>query len=134
MYLAEVFSERALLFREIFCIMCYKKRNRPVHVSVDCKKCFFTVFGYNVFYTWENEIGSQTLIARAFQRALTMAREYVIMESLYEVWSIDTKIINIDRTHNLEKRTEAPLKISDAVSKAVKLEGQGHIIELRKVS
>ena len=56
-----------------------------------------------------------------------MAREYVIMESLYEVWSIDTKIINIDRTHNLEKRTEAPLKISDAVSKAVKLEGQGHI-------
>ena len=46
-----------------------------------------------------------------------MAREYVIMESLYEVWSIDTKIINIDRTHNLEKRTEAPLKISDAVSK-----------------
>ena len=37
LYLAEVFSERALLFREIFCIMCYKKRNRPVHVSVDCK-------------------------------------------------------------------------------------------------
>ena len=63
-----------------------------------------------------------------------MARDYVIMERLYEVWSIDTKIINIDRTHNLEKRTEAPLKISDAVSKAVKLEGQGHIIELRKVS
>ena len=63
-----------------------------------------------------------------------MAREYVIMESLYEVWSIDTKIINIDRTHNLEKRTEAPLRITAAVSKAVKLEGQGHIIELRKVS
>ena len=63
-----------------------------------------------------------------------MARDYVIMESLYEIWSIDKKIVNIDGSHNLEKRTDAPLRITYAVSKAVKLEGQGHIIDLRRVS
>ena len=63
-----------------------------------------------------------------------MARDYVIMESLYEIWSIDKKIVNIDGSHNLEKRTKAPLRITEAISKAVSLEGQGHIIELRRVS
>ena len=53
---------------------------------------------------------------------------------MFDNYSIDTKIINIDKTWNLEKRTEAPLSIHAAVSLATKLERQGHIIELRKVS
>lgn len=53
---------------------------------------------------------------------------------MYDIYSIDTKITNIDGSHNLEKRTKAPLSISEAVSAAVKLETKGHIIELRKVS
>ena len=64
-----------------------------------------------------------------------MAEQYVIMES-YDtlVYSIDTKIINIDKSYRLEKRTEAPLRISDAVSLATKLESEGHVIMLEKVS
>ena len=85
-------------------------------------------------YQGRSERGSLTLIARAFTRALTMASLYGIMADMYDIYSIDTKIINIDRSHNLEKRTKAPLSITQAISLAVKLEGQGHIIELRKVS
>jgi len=67
--------------------------------------------------------------------ALTMAKEYVIMESYaFDIYSIDKKITNIDGSHNLEKRTKAPLTLHQAVSLATKLEGQGHIIEFRKVS
>ena len=67
--------------------------------------------------------------------ALTMGELYGIMEGyMFNVYSIDTKITNIDGSHNLEKRTAAPLKLHRAVSLATKLEGQGHIIELRKVS
>ena len=55
-------------------------------------------------------------------------------EHAFDVYSIDTKVINIDKSHNLEKRTEAPLSLHDAVSKATELESQGHVIMLEKVS
>ena len=54
--------------------------------------------------------------------------------SMYEVYSIDTKIINIDRSHNLEKRTKAPLRLHRAVSLATKLERKGHVTMIEKVS
>ena len=53
---------------------------------------------------------------------------------MYDIYSIDTKITNIDGSHNLVKRTEKPLKLTEAISKAAKLEKMKHIIELRKVS
>ena len=74
------------------------------------------------------------------RNALTTRLEYDIIaplymrNNMYEVYSIDTKITNIDKSHNLERRTEAPVSIHSAVSVATKLERLGHIIELRKVS
>ncbi len=53
---------------------------------------------------------------------------------MYDIYSIDTKITNIDGSHNLVKRTEKPLELTEAISKAAKLEKMKHIIELRKVS
>ncbi len=50
------------------------------------------------------------------------------------VYSIDTKVINIDKSRNVEKRTEVPLSLRDAVSKATELESQGHVIMLERVS
>lgn len=66
---------------------------------------------------------------------MTLAEQYDIMEEhAFDVYSIDTKVINIDKSHNLEKRTEVPLSLRDAVSKATELESQGHVIMLEKVS
>ena len=53
---------------------------------------------------------------------------------MYDIYSIDTKITNIDGSHNLEKRTETPLELTEAISLAAKYERLKHIIELRKVS
>ena len=55
-------------------------------------------------------------------------------EHAFDVYTIDTKVINIDKTYNLVKRTEAPLSLRDAISKAQEYESEGHVIELRKVS
>ena len=55
-------------------------------------------------------------------------------QNQFDVYSIDTKVINIDKTYNLVKRTEAPLSLHAAVSKAREYEAEGHVIELRKVS
>lgn len=64
-----------------------------------------------------------------------MAEQYVIMEDhQFIVYSIDTKVINIDKSRNVEKRTEVPLSLRDAVSKATELESQGHVIMLERVS
>lgn len=52
----------------------------------------------------------------------------------FDVYSIDTKVINIDKSYNLVKRTDTPLSLRDAVSKAQQYESEGHVIELRKVS
>ena len=55
-------------------------------------------------------------------------------QNQFDVYSIDTKVINIDKTYNLVKRTDTPLSLHAAVSKAREYELQGHVIELRKVS
>ena len=47
---------------------------------------------------------------------------------MYDIYSIDTKITNIDGSHNLVKRTEKPLELTEAISKAAKLEKMKHII------
>ena len=49
-------------------------------------------------------------------------------------WTIDKKITNIDGSHNLEKRTKVPLRLSEAHAVALKYARLGHIIEYRKVS
>ncbi len=53
---------------------------------------------------------------------------------MYEIFTIDPKIINIDKTHNLERRTKAPLKLTEAHRVAIKYADKGHIVEYRKVS
>ena len=66
---------------------------------------------------------------------MTNAEQYDIMaQNQFDVYSIDTKVINIDKTYNLVKRTDTPLSLHAAVSKAREYEDQGHVIELRKVS
>lgn len=55
-------------------------------------------------------------------------------ESLFEIHSIDPKIINIDGSYELELRSKTPLKLADAAAVAIKYGAKGHIVEYRKVS
>ena len=52
---------------------------------------------------------------------------------LYEVYSIDTKVINIDKSHNLVKRTASPVSLSEADRMLSELRSKGHIVELRRM-
>ena len=51
---------------------------------------------------------------------------------MFEIWTIDKKITNIDGSHNLEKRTKVPLELTEAHAVALKYSRLGHIIEYRK--
>jgi len=53
---------------------------------------------------------------------------------MFEIWTIDKKITNIDGSHNLEKRTKVPLELTEAHAVALKYSRLGHIIEYRKVA
>jgi hypothetical protein len=55
-------------------------------------------------------------------------------ESLFEIHTIDPKIINIDGSYELELRSKTPLKLADAAAVAIKYGAKGHIVEYRKVS
>ena len=55
-------------------------------------------------------------------------------EHAFDVYSIDTKVINIDKSHNLEMHGSASLSLRDAVLRQTELESQGHVIMLEKVS
>ena len=64
-----------------------------------------------------------------------MSRKNVIMESYdTHVYSIDTKIIGIDRSRKLIKQTETPLRLSEAIKLSTDLESKGHVIMLERVS
>ena len=52
---------------------------------------------------------------------------------LFNVYSIDTKIVNIDKSHNLVKRTEKPVSLSVADKMLSELQSKGHIVELRRM-
>lgn len=52
---------------------------------------------------------------------------------LYEVYSIDTKIVNIDKSHNLVKRTASPVSLSVADKMLSELQSKGHVVELRRM-
>ena len=66
---------------------------------------------------------------------MTMSRKNVIMESYdTHVYSIDTKIIGIDRSRKLIKQTEAPLRLSEAIKLSTDLESKGHVMMLERVS
>jgi len=52
---------------------------------------------------------------------------------LYEVYSIDTKVINIDKSHNLVKRTASPVSLSEADRMLSELRSKGHVVELRRM-
>ena len=52
---------------------------------------------------------------------------------MFEIWTIDKKITNIDGSHNLEKHTKVPLELSEAHAVTLKYNRLGHIIEYRKV-
>ena len=47
---------------------------------------------------------------------------------MFEIWTIDKKITNIDGSHNLEKRTKVPLELTEAHAVALKYSRLGHII------
>ena len=55
-------------------------------------------------------------------------------ESLFEIHTIDTKLINIDGSYELVLRTKTPLKLAEAAAVACEYEIKGHVIEYRKVS
>jgi hypothetical protein len=52
---------------------------------------------------------------------------------LFNVYSIDTKVINIDKSYNLVKRTESPVSLSEADRILSELQSQGHVVELRRM-
>ena len=49
----------------------------------------------------------------------------------FDIYTIDTKITNIDGSHALEKRTETPLSLLEAQKMASELFKEGHIVEFR---
>jgi hypothetical protein len=51
-----------------------------------------------------------------------------------DVYSIDKKITRIAGTSMLEKRTETPLSLSEGLSLCRRLETEGHVVELRRIS
>jgi hypothetical protein len=51
-----------------------------------------------------------------------------------DVYSIDTKVTNIDGSHELLKRTEKPVSLREALRVCAELEEAQHVVELRKAS
>lgn len=51
-----------------------------------------------------------------------------------DVYSIDTKVTNIDGSHELLKRTVKPVSLSEALRLCAELEEYKHVVELRKAS
>ena len=51
---------------------------------------------------------------------------------LFDVYSIDPKVISISRKYRLVKRSEKPLSLSDASQYGAELNSQGHLVELRR--
>lgn len=51
----------------------------------------------------------------------------------FDIYTIDTKITNIDGSHTLEKRTETPLSLLEAQKMASELFKEGHVVEFRAV-
>lgn len=51
-----------------------------------------------------------------------------------DVYSIDTKVTHIDGSHDLVKRTDKPVSLSEALEVCKTLERYKHVVELRKVS
>jgi len=54
--------------------------------------------------------------------------------STVDVYSIDTKVTNIDGSHTVVKRTEKPVSLSEALRLCAELEEYKHVVELRKAS
>ena len=54
--------------------------------------------------------------------------------STVNVYSIDTKVTNIDGSHTVVKRTEKPVSLSEALRLCAELEEYQHVVELRKAS
>jgi len=87
---------------------------------------------------------SEMLVARASTGALTKASKCVIIaRALYmngttwstvDVYSIDTKITNLDGSHRLEKRTPTPMSLTGALAVCKQLEREHHVVELRRAS
>jgi len=51
-----------------------------------------------------------------------------------DVYSIDTKVTNIDGSHELLKRTEKSVCLREALRVCAELEEAQHVVELRKAS
>lgn len=51
-----------------------------------------------------------------------------------DVYSINTKITNLDGSHALIKRTPIPMSLTGALAVCKQLEMEHHIVELRKAS
>jgi hypothetical protein len=51
----------------------------------------------------------------------------------FDIYTIDTKVTNIDGSHALEKRTEKPLSLLEAQKEASKWFKKGHVVEFRAV-
>ena len=51
----------------------------------------------------------------------------------FDIYTIDTKITNIDGSHALEKRTETPLSLLEAQKLAYEMFQEAHIVEFRVV-
>jgi len=72
--------------------------------------------------------------------ALTKAYAYVIIGdtsmkwNTVHVYSIDTKVVKIDGSHTLLKRTEKPVSLSEGLSICAELERYKHVVELRRAS
>jgi hypothetical protein len=50
------------------------------------------------------------------------------------VYSIDTKVVKIDGSHTLAKRTEKPVSLSEALRLCSELERYKHVVEIRRAS
>ena len=49
----------------------------------------------------------------------------------FDIYTIDTKITNIDGSHTLEKRTETPVSLLEAQKIASQMFKEGHVVEFR---
>ncbi len=61
-------------------------------------------------------------------------KEQAMTWSTVDVYSIDKKITRIAGTSMLTKRTETPLSLSEGLSLCRRLEEEGHVVELRRIT